>query len=199
MSRNLYLIGIVCYTIMALISCFWITVYGLRGDYFFRSPSYYSWMRLELVIIVIAEFTLFKYFHYKKYMVAFWINAASLIAFLVSYTVEFSFFIDAVGTDNLVNTTAAINVVVAIGFFFSLIFSSASANSLLKKLGYTGATIGILILVTHMMAITASDEKIVKLLLELNAWFNMVGSLLVLFYILIFYQERKAMKGQYWR
>lgn len=192
MNRNLYLAGIICFILSIIFVCLWIInsfVYGIEFTEFVAFPNM---VVVDWVIIVFCEIILLRYFHLKKYKVAFTASLISGITFMVLYTSVFTFF-KGVGSGTFINLIVAIHLIAAITFSFSLVFSKASERPTLKYAGILGIVVGSIVLSTHMFGLNLVEGATLNIVLEIQFWSSRIGDALILmFYILNFYQEWKS-------
>lgn len=194
MSRNLYIAGIIVFTIAGLFSCFWLFNSFIHGTEFTEFVAFPDLTIIDGVNILILEIIFLVYLHLKKYKVAFAFSLLSTITFLVLHTTVFMFY-RGVGSGDFINLIVTIHLVAVTMLSLTLIRSKASERPLLKTAGYLGAVVGCIILPTHVVGVYMPEGTTLDMLININMWVGRLGGLIVIFYILNFYQEMKQGKA----
>ncbi|WP_421765348.1 hypothetical protein [Ekhidna sp.] len=191
MNRNLYMAAIISYGIALVFMFFWIfnnLVGGLAFNEFTTHPDL---VVVDWVIMILCELLLLKYFHAKKYKVAFVTSLISMITFMVLYTSVFSFY-KGIGSGELINLFVSVHLVAAITFSVGLVLSKASKQKILKLAGALGIVLGSIVLLTHIYGLNLAKGETLNLILAIQLWTSRFGDALILiFLILNFYQEIK--------
>jgi hypothetical protein len=195
MHLNVHLVGIIWFSVNVLFVCFWTINHLAYGTQFNEFVTFPNLVVIDGIILLFCEVIFLKYFHTKGYKIAFILSLVSAITFLVLYTAVYSFFARGIGSGGLINIVASLHLIAVTMFSLGLVFSKASEQPLLKKAGYVGAVVGLIILFTHVAVLNMPEGDMQNGLININTWFGRLGGLIAIFYILNFYQEFKGEIG----
>ncbi|MEP1032384.1 hypothetical protein [Ekhidna sp.] len=190
MNRNAYLAGIIWLSIIAIFSCFWIANSLIHGTDFNEFVSFPKLVVIDGISVLLCEIILLIYFHAKKYKITFAFSLLSTITFLVLFTTVYLFY-NGIGTGVFINLIVTIHLLAVTMFSLTLMSSKASDRPLLKTAGNLGAIAGFIILLTHVVGVYMPEGATLDLIININMWVGRLGGLIVIFYILNFYQEMK--------
>ncbi|MEO9484709.1 MAG: hypothetical protein ABJG47_14720 [Ekhidna sp.] len=191
MHRNLYITGIIVFTIVGLFGCFWLFNSLIHGTEFTEFVAFPNLTIIDGINVLILEIVFLVYLHLKKYKVAFAFSLLSAITFLILYSTVYLFY-QGVGAGDSINLIVTIHLVAVTLFSLSLIFSKSSERPLLKTAGYLGAVVGLIILPTHVVGVYMPEGATLDILIYIGMLVGRLGGLIVIFYILNFYQELRS-------
>ncbi|MEP1032608.1 hypothetical protein [Ekhidna sp.] len=188
MNKNLYLSAITCFTISIVFTSYWTFNNLMDGMAFNEFITYPDLVVADWVIMILCEVLFLKYFHAKKYRVAFATGLISAITFMVLYSSVFTFH-KGVGSGEFINLIVTVHLIAMITFSISLVLSNASKQKFLKQAGALGIVIGGIVLSTHVIGLLVNGETL-NLMLVIQLWTSRLGDTLILiFYVLNFYHE----------
>lgn len=193
MNKNLYLTAIICFTVSTVFVCFWILNNLRDGVAFNEFTAYPDLVVVDWVVLILCEVILLKYFHAKKYKVAFVTSLISAITFMVLYTSVFTFF-RGEGSGEFINQIVTVHLIAAITYSLSLVRSKASERPLLKQAGVLGTVVGCVVLSTHVVGLNLNEGALLHAVISLNLWVGRLGGLILIFYVLNFYQELRMVQ-----
>jgi len=134
-----------------------------------------------------------KYYHYKKYTSALLFGSIAALAGICHFIVAYNIFVSG-EFRSYFNTTYFIALGTGIPYALSLIYSNAGNKPWLKKLGVFALVLGTTLLSTFIWIINSQDVQFNTVLLEIHRWISLVGSLLLVFYIMNFLSELRSLK-----
>lgn len=192
MQSNLYKAGIATLSVSLVLACFWIVNHMIQGFEFNEFTAYPTLVVIDGVIALIFEIIFLSYLFSKGYKTTLVINLFTVVTFLVLYSWVYIFYTYNVGTGYLINYVATVHFIGGIIFYLSLVFTKASERPLLKKMGVVGAVVVSVILITHVAGLNLAEGAILDVVLNINLWTSRIGELVVIFFILNFYDELKS-------
>lgn len=195
MDRRVYIAGIICLWVFVLFSCFWTVNNLIHGIEFNEFVSFPKLVVIDGINILLFEIIFLLYCHSKNYKIAFGLSFLSTITFTVLYTAVYLFFDYDVGSGYFIDFVLIVHLTAVIIFSLGLVFSKISERSLLKKAGYIGAVIGLVVLSIHVVGLNMQEGATLDVLFYIQMLVGRLGGLTVIFYILIFFQELKSQKN----
>jgi pimeloyl-ACP methyl ester carboxylesterase len=192
MNRNLYSFGISLSILHFIIALVQGIIFFQLGNQTYSLDSFRLWYACSSVVVLLSALIVLRYFHYRKFRVAFWCLLVTTFTSVLQFIVVFA----ALSGKQLLFPfhipVMLIVLVTSIAYATSLIFSDAGSKWWLKVAGVTSLIIGSVLTLSLVWVLTAPDPTKQQLVERIHQWLVLLGSIIPVFYILNFVEERKV-------
>lgn len=155
----------------------------------YHLPSIASWSVFVYAVSVAWSLIILKYFHDRRYRIAFW----TLMTTLAASFVQFYLFYDLLLSREISMAyviAAVLLPITGIVYALSLIFFAAVERKWLKRAGVFMLLLGIAMLISLWWALVSVSARVNGTIETFEQWISLVSSLIPILFILNFRDER---------
>jgi hypothetical protein len=146
------------------------------------------------IIFLIGSLVVLKYYHDKKYWIAYTTGIISTLTILYFYILIYSIIVGRIA-GSYYASTYLIALGTAIPYEISLIFSKTGKRPWLKTAGIFGFIFELILISTFIGYMNAQDVDIKDTMEDIHKWTSLAGILIPLLFIMNFWSELRILKA----
>lgn len=196
MNRSFYSFAIF-FTVLYIIVAFLQSIFYFQlGRQIYWLESFPAWYLFVNILSLAGSLIFLKYFHNKKYALAFWATIISGVAAIFQFIIVYSSLMRA---GQMLNYYIPAHLgVVGTGIFYgvSLIFSDTGKRPWLKATGVFTLIIGLVLVAAVVWYVNPQDPQKIETFEKIHQWVSLVGSVVPVLLIMNFSIELKELKKE---
>ncbi len=191
MTKSFYSSAVLFSSIYLAIALFQSVIFFHLGGRMYELPSIARWSVLMYVVSFAWSLIILKYYHHKRYHLAFW----TLIVSIATSLVQFYLFYDLLHSREISMAYVIASLllpVTGIVYAVSLIFSRTAERQWLKTSGIIMLIVGVAMLISLSWALASVSSRVNGTIETFEQWISLVSSVIPVLFILNFLDEKKA-------
>lgn len=194
-NRSFYLLAIFFCALLAAITFSEGLVRFQLGPQMFTLQSYPQWFLVASFVSLVVSLLLLKYFHHKKFGVAFYAGLIDLLSTICFLFIIYNVLTGGELRDYYIPSLIA-TFITSIPFAISLIFSAAGKRQWLKTAGFFLLLLKLATMSMVIWSMTSQDINRFETTEKISQWIVIAGSFLLLPLLMNFMGELKSLKTE---
>ena len=196
LNRNFYSFAIFLSALYAVIALIEGIVYLLLGQQGYSLASFVYWYLFSHSVFLLGTAIFLRYFHLKKFYLAFWTISIVTIASLIQFSIGFGAFMGMRELINYYMSAHSIVVGASIVFGLALIFSDAGKRYWLKLMGIYSFLVGIVLMAAAVWYFNSTDNGKLLTLEQVYKWASLVSWIGPGLFMMNFLSEQKQLRPE---
>jgi len=196
LNRNFYSFAIFLSALYAVIALIEGIVYFLLGQQGYSLASFVYWYLFSHSVFLLGTAIFLRYFHLKKFYLAFWTISMVTIASLIQFSIGFGAFMGMRELINYYMSAHSIVVGASIVFGLALIFSDAGKRYWLKLMGIYSFLVGIVLMAAAVWYFNSTDNGKLLTLEQVYKWASLVSWIGPVLFMMNFLSEQKQLRPE---
>jgi predicted esterase len=194
MSRTFYAYAIFFTALSGILIFIQSIVYFMIGSRITELASTRGWLILFFVTIAAGWLIMIAYFRYRNYHISLWAVVAMIV---ISCFHAFSLFktLQTHEITPMYALTTVLSILSGTVYGGTLVLSRANERYWLRIAGIASFVVGLIGLSTIIWGLTSVGARVDGTIEKLDQWLSLAGSIIPIFFILNFLNERSASKG----
>ena len=193
LNRNFYSFAIFLSALYAVITLIEGIVYFLLGQQGYSLASFVYWYLFSHGVFLLGTAIFLRYFHLKKFSLAFWTILIVTIASLIQFSIGFSAFMGMRELTSYYMSAHRIVVGANIVFGLALIFSDAGKRYWLKLMGIYSFLVGTVLMAAAVWYINSTENQKLLTLEQVYQWASLVSWIGPVLLMMNFLSEQKQL------
>ena len=194
LSKNFYKLAILFLGLSVLFHLFGSILFFQLGSQMYFLESFPGWALVVNIFVLIGDLFILKYYHSRKYRIAFSTGIIATSAYLLHFLLFYSLLITKELPEYYFHS---IYLYFGTGLIYglSLIFSRTGERSWLKGAGVFLSMLSLVLISTFYLSLNFQEIQTSGTSEEIQKWTSLVGSFFPLLFMLNFWDEFKALKA----